>query len=161
MRKILGMVIFLAFMGCLIEGAGEITYTRGNTEAIKGVFTRFYLDTLIQKADSTWRTVTVPDNKIAFNLKIWIPDPHTREESLRVYFKVNSIHGCENADDATLPVIDFGYDNKGDTLYFYGTFSSFSFLSYTNTAGADANDSLFTPTYEFSTDRKASSGFIW
>jgi len=161
MRKILGMVLLLAFIGCLVYGAGEIVYTRGNTEAIRGVFSRFCLDSLIQKADSTWRTVEVPDNGVGYNLKVWIPDPNTREESLRVYIKVNSIHGCENADNTVLPVIDFGYDNKADTFYFYGQFSSFSFLSYTNTAGADAADSLFTPTYQFSTKYQAPRGVLW
>ena len=152
MKKLLIFLGVMILFAGLIYGAGEVVYTQGNTEAIRGTFTRFYMDSLQQYGDSTWRTVNVPTG-VGYNLKIWLTDPSTREESLYTHVWINSLKPVENTEAvvrASEGVIDFGYDNKLDTLYFYGIFSSFDFLTWTGTAGADAADSLMHIHYSFS-----------
>jgi len=152
MKKLLIFLGVIILFAGFIYGAGEVVYTQGNTEAIRGNFLRFYMDSLQQKGDSTSRTISVLRG-IGYNLKIWVSDPNTREESLYTAIWINSQKPVENTKavvQASEGVIDFGYDNKADTLYFYGIFSSFEFLTWTGTAGADAADSIMHIHYSFS-----------
>lgn len=153
MKKLLIMLTLLVVFIGLVWSAGEVVYTQGNTEATRGTFTRFYMDSLIQKGDSATRTIKVPDSKIGHNLKIWLTDPNTREESLKTAIWVNSLKPVENTAaiaKASEGIWDFGLNNKADTFYFYGIFSSFDVATTTGVAGADADDSLMFIHYSFS-----------
>lgn len=152
MKKLAFLLLGVLVIGGLIYGTGEVVYKQGNVEAIRSVFTGFTLDSLIQKGDSTWRRIETSNGRPGYNLKIWLTDPYTREESLRTHIWINTIQGNENSADSVkkyLAVSDFGYDNKADTFYFYGMFYSFDLMTWTNTAGADANDSLMCPHYSY------------
>lgn len=148
MKKLLIALISLAVFITLVWSAGEVVYKQGNVEAYEADFRIFYYDTIQNDAaEASARVIKVPNSKIGYNLKIWLADPDTREESLVTNIAVNSIRGIHTSIDSLqkyqIPLCnDFGYDNKADTFYFYGRFSEVSYRTSTNTAGANAADSI-------------------
>ena len=152
MKKLLIMLTFLVVFVALVWSAGEVCYTRGNVEAIRYDFTRFYVDSVAVKATES-KTVTVPDGYDGYNLKITLPDPSTQEESLLSWISVNTMWGVLNPNDTIrkyLIVTDFGKDQKADTFKYYGSFNEFTLTPSTNTAGASAAESVMTFIFEFS-----------
>ncbi|MCK4823591.1 hypothetical protein KA005_48010 [bacterium] len=152
MKKLLIMLAVLVVFAGLVWSAGEVAYTRGNVEAIRYDFTRFYIDSVSVKATVS-TTITVPDGYDGYNLKITLPDPSGQEESLKTWINVNTMWGVINPNDTIrkyLIVTDFGYDQKADTFKYYGGFNAFTLGPSTNTAGASAAESVMTFIFEFS-----------
>ena len=156
MKRLKLMLGLLVLAAVTVAFAGQL-YRQGNTEPVEGVYRTVYLDTLILKSGDAYdKTITVPNNRVGYNLQVYLTDPYTREESLKTVITVNSVRGVTHADSLVhkwAGCNKFGYDNAVDSFYYHGQFSSATLSCTTSTAGADANDSLMCIWFMFLVDR--------
>lgn len=139
MKRLLAFVSLVALVGLAFAGSH---WTLGNTEAIQGDWKVVYSDTVAVKCgDANAKTVTVPESKQGYNIRIIALDPDVREESLEVSITPGNVRGVDNTS-AYSPVTQFGYNNSVDTIDLFMPCPSIVFDCTTRTAGADAADSI-------------------